>query len=238
MAHNQTKFTRRDVTPDVGPDVASRANVTHSDVAPRANPPANSRANVTHSDVAPRYSPRTDFTRMDQSTRDQWQTIAEVTIAHQPNVSTGILDMLRGFQGLHLGFGVDQLHHALQTASMARRANASDEMVLCALVHDVGKHISVPNHGAIAAEIVKPYVSRDAYHVVRTHQDFQGRHYYEHFGMSSTLRDQYQHEPWFALAQVFTDEWDQAAFDPAYRVLPLEEFEPLVRQFFDRFPGG
>jgi predicted HD phosphohydrolase len=182
--------------------------------------------------------PQTDFTRMDQSTRAHWQTIAEATFAHQPNVSQRILDMLRGFEGVKLGFGVDQLHHMLQTATMARRANAADDIVLCALLHDVGKHISVANHGAIAAEIVKPYVSSTAYHIVRTHQDFQGRHYYEHFGMDPNLRERYRSEPWFDLAQVFTDEWDQAAFDPAYRVLPLAEFEPLVRQFFDKFPMG
>jgi predicted HD phosphohydrolase len=179
-----------------------------------------------------------DFTRMDESTRDQWQTIVVATLENQPNVSARILAMLRSFQGVKLGFGVDQLHHMLQTASMARRANASDEMVLCSLVHDIGKYVSIANHGAIAAEIVKPYVSRDAYHIVRTHQDFQGKHYYEYLGMSANLRENHKHEPWYAQAEIFTDEWDQAAFDPSYRVLPLEEFEPLVHQFFDRFPGA
>lgn len=179
-----------------------------------------------------------DFTRMDASDQSQWQTIAEATIANQPNMSKRILEMLRSFQGVKLGFGVDQLHHMLQTATMAKRANASDEIVLCALIHDVGKYISVANHGQIAAEIVKPYVSRDAYHIVRTHQDFQGKHYYQHFGMETNLRERHRDEPWFDLACQFTDEWDQAAFDPAYTVLPLEEFEPLVHQYFDRFPGA
>jgi predicted HD phosphohydrolase len=179
-----------------------------------------------------------DFTRMDASTREQWQVIGDATIAHQPRVAERVLDMLRSFQGVKLGFGVDQLHHMLQTATMAKRANASDELVLCALVHDVGKYISIANHGQIAAEILKPYVSHDAYQIVRTHQDFQGKHYYEHFGMPSDRRERYKDEPWFQLAQVFTDEWDQAAFDPAYQVLPLAEFEPLVRQYFGRFPGA
>lgn len=181
---------------------------------------------------------QSDFTRMDESTREQWQVIGEATLANQINVSKRILAMLRSFEGVKLGFGVDQLHHMLQTATMARRANASDEMVLCALIHDIGKYISIANHGQIAAEIVKPYVSRDAYHIVRTHQDFQGKHYYEHFGMPTTLRENHRKEAWFDLAQTFTDEWDQAAFDPAFKVLPLEEFEPLVHQFFDRFPGS
>lgn len=182
-------------------------------------------------------TPRTDFTRMDESTAEQWQVIGEATVLAQPQVGKRILEMLRSFEGVKLGFGVDQLHHMLQTATMAKRANAKDEIVLCALVHDIGKYVSVINHGQIAAEMLKPYVSSDAYQVVRTHQDFQGRHYYEHFGMDPNLRERYRAEPWFDLACEFTDEWDQAAFDPAYKVLPIEEFEPLVHQFFGRFPG-
>jgi hypothetical protein len=70
---------------------------------------------------------------------------------------------------------------------------------------------------------------------VLTHQDFQGRHYYEYFGQPGNLRERYAKEPWYAEAERFTDEWDQAAFDPAYPVLPLEEFEPLVRERFARY---
>jgi predicted HD phosphohydrolase len=178
------------------------------------------------------------FTRMDQSDRDEWMKIGRATMELQKQVPEQMLSMLRSMQGLHAGFGVDQLHHALQTASMARRANASDEVVLAALCHDVGKVISIPNHAAIAAEMLKPYVSDSVYQVLRTHQEFQGRHYNAHFGMSATLREQYRGESWFALAEQFTDEWDQAAFDPSYPVLPLSEFEPLVRQLLGRFPFG
>ena len=39
---------------------------------------------------------------------------------------------------------------------------------------------------------------------------------------------------WFDLAARFADEWDQIAFDPAYDTLPLEHFEPLVREKFAR----
>src|SRR4051812_29899344 len=186
----------------------------------------------------PEPGSRAQFTRMDQSSRDEWLLIGRATVEMQVEVPNRMLDMLRSLKGLYAGFGVDQLHHALQTATMARRANASDEMVLVALCHDVGKAISIQNHAGIAAEMLKPYVSEHAYQVLRTHQDFQGRHYYEHFGMSASLRDQHKQQPWFALAEQFTDEWDQAAFDPAYPVLPLEEFEPLVREKLGRFSFG
>lgn len=179
---------------------------------------------------------RASFTRMDESTNDDWMKIGQATVGLQPGVADRILSMLRSFDQLYAGFGVSQLHHALQTATMARRANASDEIVLCGLCHDIGKYVSIANHPAIAAEMLRPYVSDEAYKVVLTHQDFQGRHYFAHFGKSPTLREKHRSEPWFALAERFTDEWDQAAFDPAYPTLPLEEFEPLVRASFARYP--
>ena len=64
------------------------------------------------------------------------------------------------------------------------------------------------------------------------HQDFQGRHYYAYFDKDPNAREQYRGHPAFELAEQFADEWDQAAFDPAYPTLPLEHFEPLVRATF------
>ncbi|HVZ36926.1 MAG TPA: HD domain-containing protein [Polyangiaceae bacterium] len=181
---------------------------------------------------------RTHFTRMDESSREEWMAIGQATIEQQSAVPARILAMLGELRGLYAGFGVDQLHHALQTATMARRANARDEVILAALCHDLGKVISIPNHAGIAAEILRPYVSNEVYQVVRTHQQFQGRHYFAYFGASPTLRDKHRGEPWYALAEQFTDEWDQAAFDPSYPVLPLDEFAPLVREYFGRYPQG
>jgi predicted HD phosphohydrolase len=66
------------------------------------------------------------------------------------------------------------------------------------------------------------------------HQDFQGRHYYHHFGGDPNKRDDYKGEPWYALAEQFADEWDQASFDPDYDTLPVVYFEPLVRDLFGK----
>ena len=86
----------------------------------------------------------------------------------------------------------------------------------------------------IAAEILRPYVSDEVFHVIATHQDFQGRHYYHHFGGDPEARQRYRDEPWFALGERFADEWDQASFDPDYPTQPLSHFEPLVREVFSR----
>jgi predicted HD phosphohydrolase len=169
------------------------------------------------------------FTRMDESTAEQWAVIGKETFEHQDRVAESVLALLRSLATITDGFAVDQLTHSLQTATRAERAGADEEVVFASLLHDIGKAVSVPNHPEIAAAIIKPYVSPDTYNMIRAHQDFQGRHYYHHFGGNPDARAQYEGEPWFDLAARFADDWDQVAFDPDYDTLPLEHFEPLVR---------
>ena len=53
-------------------------------------------------------------------------------------------------------------------------------------------------------------------------------------GMNPNARQQYVNEPWYALAEKFTDEWDQTSFDPNYETLPLEYFEPMIDRVFSK----
>ena len=172
------------------------------------------------------------FTRMDESTAEQWTVIAEETFANQGRVSDTVLQLLHTLGGITDGFAVDQLTHACQTATLAERAGADDELVVAALCHDVGKAISVPNHPRIAAEILRPYVRDEVHWVIEVHQDFQGRHYYALLGGDPEARQQHRGHEAFALAERFADEWDQLAFDPNYDTLPLEHFETRVRELF------
>lgn len=174
------------------------------------------------------------FTRMDQSTVEDWMVIGGEVAKRQSQMPAMIKSMLKQLEDQVDGFSMNQLQHALQTATRAERAGASEELIVAALCHDIGKVISVINHPAIAAEIMKPYVSPETYEVIRTHQDFQGKHYYEHFGMNPNLREEHESQPWFELAKRFTDEWDQAAFDPDYETLPLEHFEPMIDRVFSK----
>ncbi len=172
------------------------------------------------------------FTRMDTSTRDQWMSIIGAHAESADRPAERVLGMLRSLEEIVDGFGVNQLVHCLQTATYAEKAGADEEFVVASLCHDIGKAVSVPNHGAISAEILKPYVRDEIYNVIRTHQDFQGKHYYEHLGLDPNAREQYRDQPWFALGEQFADEWDQIAFDPDAETLPLEHFEPAVRRVF------
>ncbi len=134
----------------------------------------------------------TTFTRMDESTAEQWAVIGAETMANQPRVAEEILAMLGRLEAITDGFGTNQLVHALQTATFAERAGADDELVVASLCHDIGKLISVFNHPAIAAAILKPYVRAEVHDAIRVHQDFQGRHYYQHFGGDVNAREQYE----------------------------------------------
>ena len=159
---------------------------------------------------------RATFTAMDRSTKEEWLNIGAETNRNQPRVAETVLGLLRSLATIEDGFVTDQLTHCLQTATMAERAGASEEVVVASLCHDIGKAISVPNHPAIAASILKPYVGPEVHFMIEAHQDFQGKHYYAHFGLDPDAREKYRGHPAFELAEQFADEWDQKAFDPAY----------------------
>ncbi len=174
------------------------------------------------------------FTRMDQGCVEDWLAIGQQVAERQAKMSETIKAMLLKLEEQVDGFAINQLQHCLQTATRAAQEGASEELIVAALCHDIGKVISVVNHPAIAAEILRPYVSQETYEIVRTHQDFQGRHYYALMGKNPEARQQYAGEPWYELARRFTDEWDQTSFDPDYETLPLTHFEPMIERVFSR----
>ena len=147
-----------------------------------------------------------------------------------------VLATLASLEQLVQGFEVDQLVHSLQTATRAERAGADLDVVVASLCHDMGKAFTNVNHPAIAAAMIKPWVSEEAHWMVEVHQDFQGLHYYARMGLDPMARRRHAGHPAYELAERFADEWDQTAFDPDYDSLPLEHFEPMVREVFTRPP--
>ncbi len=174
----------------------------------------------------------TNFTRLDQSTAADWAIIEDAVRAQSAGVVDTIKNMINACRGYHLGFGPDQFTHVTQTATRARRDNASDEMVLVCLVHDLAKVISNLAHADIIAGIVRPYVSDGSFYLLRHHMEYQWKHYGLYVLRPTNGRARYVGEPWHASAVKFSDEYDQKAFDPYYRTDPIEEFLPLVEQFF------
>ena len=174
----------------------------------------------------------TNFTRLDQSTASDWAIIENAVRAQQQGVVHTIKNMINACRGYHLGFGPDQYTHMTQAATRAKRDNASDEMILVCLVHDLGKVISNLAHPDIIAGIVRPYVSDGSYYILRHHMEYQWKHYGHYIFKPTNGRQRYVGESWHDDAVRFSDVYDQKAFDGNYPTDPLEEFMPLVEQFF------
>ncbi|HLG68271.1 MAG TPA: HD domain-containing protein [Acidimicrobiales bacterium] len=173
--------------------------------------------------------PMTTFRAMWESTADDWAIIAPQLDVSQRLVPDRVLGLLRELRHDHGGFPVDRLEHSLQTATRAERDGRDDEYVLCALLHDIGDTLSPFNHPAVAASILKPFVSPANHWMVEHHGIFQGYYFWHHIGLDRNAREAFRGSPYFARTEEFCAEYDGPAFDGRYTSEPLEHFEPLVR---------
>lgn len=134
------------------------------------------------------------------------------------------------------GYKVSRLEHSLQTASRADADGADIEIVVAALVHDLGDELAPENHSQLAAAIVRPYVRAEVTWIIEMHGLFQMKYYAQHYGRDPDGYLAYKDHPWFDACCRFCERYDQAAFDPDYRSKPLSYFEPMLRKVFSRKP--
>jgi len=174
----------------------------------------------------------TSFRTMDESTTEDWQRIAQSVAGDSTGLAGLVLDMFVRLKGSSLCMPVDPYEHSLQTATRAFRDGADEEIVVCALLHDIGDLAAPQNHGEFAAALLRPYVSDENHGVVLLHEIFQGYHYFAQAGVDRNLRDRFRGHPSFVRAAEFCAKWDQAAFDKDYDSMPLSAFEPMVRRVF------
>ena len=138
-----------------------------------------------------------------------------------------------------LGAKINLYQHGLQCATRAYRDNADEEVIVCALLHDIGELYSPSNHGEIAASILKPYISRKMYWVLANHEIFQGYYYFEHVGIDKNRREHLRDsapEGAFDLCVQFCERYDAPSFDPNYDTLELTHFIPSIINVFERRP--
>ena len=173
---------------------------------------------------------RATFTGMEDGTAEDWAIIGKSFVAHGRGLADRVLDHLRLLDGDFGGFAVDRLTHSLQTATRAFRAGEDEEYVVCALLHDIGDILGPYNHADIAAAVLKPFVSDANLWMVEKHGIFQGYYFFHHLGLDRNMRDEYAGHEFYDHCAAFCLEYDQAAFDPSYDTLPLEFFEPALRE--------
>ena len=176
------------------------------------------------------------FTSMAEGTREDYELLGRLGADFAAKTADRVLEQLRGLSGSLAGYKVDRLEHSLQAATRAHRDGADEEMVVALLLHDIGDLLSPHNHSELAAAVLRPYVSEKTYWIVRHHGLFQSYYYAHHHGGDRNARDRYRDHPWYQDAVDFCHRWDQPSFDPDYKWLALEVFEPMVRRIFAREP--
>ena len=178
------------------------------------------------------------FTRMEDGTREEYQLLDRHYRRHSSGFPDRVLEHLKLLAGDPIGYKIDRFQHSLQTASRAFRDGAAEEMVVAALLHDIGDTLAPENHSDLAASILQPYVSAATHWIVKHHGVFQGYYYFHHMGGDRNARDRFRGHPMFEPTAEFCARWDQSSFDPDYDTLPLSAFEPALRRIFARAPFG
>ncbi len=176
------------------------------------------------------------FTQMRDGTRDEYQRLQALERAYVARLPNRLLAALRQLDASPLGYRVTRLEHSLQTATRAEADGADQELIVAALLHDVGDELAPENHSQLAAAIIKPYVRAEVTWIIEMHGLFQMKYYAHHLDLDPDARDAHREHPWYEACVHFCERWDQASFDPAYPSKPLEYFEPMLREIFARRP--
>jgi predicted HD phosphohydrolase len=156
------------------------------------------------------------------------------------------------------GERVTQLSHALQCAALAYRDRADDEVLVAALLHDVGHLVEdqvaaeLPDrhHGGAGAEFIRPFVPARIAWLVEHHVIAKrylcsvdpryvellspvSKRSYAAQGARLDLEEQLalETQPWFCDA-VRVRKWDDAGKVPEAVYPPLVEYRPLLERYF------
>jgi predicted HD phosphohydrolase len=176
------------------------------------------------------------FTRMRDGTREEYQRLHELEQRYIEELPDRLLSALQRLDESLPGYQVSRLQHSLQSATRAESDGADIELVVAALLHDLGDELAPENHSQLAAAILRPYVRAEVTWILEMHGLFQMKYYAHHLGLDQNAREAYRAHPWYQACVHFCERWDQASFDPAYLSKPLAHFEPMLREVFSRPP--
>jgi predicted HD phosphohydrolase len=177
---------------------------------------------------------RAQFHAMTESTYDDWQLIGSELERFAEKLPERLIAHLKLLRGDYGGFPVDRLEHCLQTATRVYQDGRDEEYVVCALLHDIGDTLGPQNHADVAAAIVQPFVSEQNHWIVKHHGIFQGYYFFHFLGLDRNMREKFRGHPHFDETEEFCRLFDQVAFDPSFRSMPLEAFEPMLQRVFCR----
>jgi predicted HD phosphohydrolase len=176
------------------------------------------------------------FTEMKKGSKEDYLLLDEYEQKYINGTADRILNFMSGLNSTLEGYKITRLEHSLQTATRALNDKVSEEMIVAALLHDIGDELAPLNHAEYAATVLKPYVSKKTHWIVEKHGEFQMYYYGHHLGKDRNLRDKYKGHEYYKDTLIFCENWDQTSFDPNFKSLSLKDFEPFVKKIFSRKP--
>ena len=113
------------------------------------------------------------FRRMDEGTPEDYALLGRLEHDYVAALPDRLLAALRGLSNSLAGYRIDRLQHSLQSASRAEDDGADIELIVAALVHDLGDDLAPENHSQMAAAIIRPYVREEVTWIIEHHGVFQ-----------------------------------------------------------------
>ena len=177
-----------------------------------------------------------NFLQMKDGTKEDYLLLNKHEKKFIESTADRIIKFMSGLTKTLEGYKINRLEHSLQSATRALNDKADDEMIVAALLHDIGDELAPLNHSEYAAAVLRPYVSDKTYWIVEKHGEFQMYYYAHHLGGNKNQRDKYKEHKYYKDTVDFCENWDQKSFDPNYKSLSLKDFEPYVKKIFSKTP--
>ena len=131
---------------------------------------------------------------MKYGTKEDYLFLDEHERKYAGETADRILKFMSGLNKTLEGYQVSRLEHSLQSATKAFKNGESEEMIVAALLHDIGDELAPMNHSEYAAAILKPYVSEKTHWIVKMHGLFQTFYYVHHLGGDRFKREELKNQ--------------------------------------------
>lgn len=176
------------------------------------------------------------FKKMIDGTKEDFNYLEKLEEGFNTGLPDRLLQQLDNLKNSFSGYQISRYEHSLQAATRAYQNNEDEDIIVAALLHDIGDELAPHTHGEMVAAILKPFVSKEATWIVKHHGVFQQKYMVHKSQDEKNARDMYIDSPYYEKCIYFCKNYDQNCFDPNFEYLPVEFFEPMVRKVFTRTP--
>lgn len=164
---------------------------------------------------------------------DDWEKIkAEEKLHADTREADTLWKLFNKLHHIEDGFGITQRDHSLIMAELVvkdinEKFITEEELVLVALLHDVAKPLSLSNHPAVAAEILKHRISEHAYLLIKYHSFFLG-----HIINNDNIPNDVPNYAAFLSDAHRLAKYDACSVDPSMPRMTLKEAKSLIYRMY------